>query len=66
VDGRGGKRGCCAIRGFRARGGGPHFVIETWVKGSDCAFPGGTRQTSSATGDAGFDTHYMYWGGNSQ
>lgn len=44
----------------------PHFVIETWVKKSDCAFPGGNATNFQRHRDAGFDTHYMYWGTPSQ
>ncbi len=40
----------------------PHFPIETWVNSSDCAFPGGNTANFNRHRQAGFDTHYMYWG----
>lgn len=42
----------------------PHFVVEAWSKGSDCAFPGVPGGSFDAHRAAGFDTQYMYFGGN--
>ncbi len=42
----------------------PHFPVEGWPKGGDCTFPGGDQTNFDSHRDAGFDTLYMYWGGN--
>lgn len=42
----------------------PHFVVEAWSVGDDCAFPGATNSTFAVHEAAGFDTQYMYWGNN--
>ena len=42
----------------------PHFPLEAWTTGSDCAFPGANAQTYAQHQAAGLDTHYMYFGNN--
>lgn len=44
----------------------PHFPVEAWGVGSDCAVPGANDAAFQAHLDAGFDTFYLYWGGNAE
>ena len=44
----------------------PHFPIEAWGVSGDCAVPGANPDAFEAHLEAGFDTLYLYWGGNAE
>jgi hypothetical protein len=42
----------------------PHYPVEAWTNGDDCAFSGDDATYFDKHLAAGFDTNYMYRGGN--